>query len=89
MYIFCIAVGFRIKKKSDVEKFMNMSKGAFYWDDGKNDYWMEDGEVTSRPIFCRGNIFNPSVVEQNPQEVIWNQRKYINSKLRNLERGGY
>ena len=49
--IFIWRQDFRIKKKSDVEKFMNMSKGVFQWDDGENDYWMEDGEVTSRPTF--------------------------------------
>lgn len=80
--IFIWSKNFRIKKKSDVEEFMNMSKGEFHWDDGECDYWMEDGEVSSRPIFCRGNVFNPSVIERNPQEVIWNQRKYINRKLK-------
>ena len=78
--VFIWESSFRIKKKADVEKFLSM-KGQFHWEDDATDYWMSDGEVSSRPIFARDSIFNPSFVEQNPAEVIWNTRKYINKKL--------
>ena len=83
MIIFCIPAGFRIKTKQDAEKFLTISGGAFFWSDGETDYWMEHGTVTTRPVFMRGNIFNPYLDEgKGYADLIWKTRKYINRKLR-------
>lgn len=82
-YVFCWPRDFRIKTKADAEKFLTISKGAFYWSDGETDYWMENGTVTTRPVWMRGNIFNPYLDEgKGYADLIWKTRKYINARLR-------
>jgi len=81
MYIFCYPSDFRIRTKADAEKFLTISKGCFYWCDGLQDYYMEDGEVQIRPICGRGNIFFPMLVADKPADIIWKTRKHINAKL--------
>ena len=82
MYIFGYPANFRIRKKADAEKFLTISKGAFWWSDGKIDYWMENGTVSTRPVSMRGNIFNPYMDDgKGYTDLIWKNRKYINKKL--------
>ena len=81
MNIFCYPSNFRVRTKADAKKFLTISKGRFYWCDGDQDYYMEDGTVLSRPICGRGNMFFPMLVEDKPAEIIWKTRKYINAKL--------
>ena len=82
MNIFCYPSKFRIRTKKDAERFLTISKGAFYWTDGKTDYWMENGTVKFRPVFMRGNIFNPYLDDgSNYADIIWQTRKFINAKL--------
>ncbi|MBR3353821.1 MAG: hypothetical protein IKG47_00480 [Oscillospiraceae bacterium] len=82
MYIFSYPSNFRIRKKSDAERFLTISKGSFWWSDGQTDYMMEDGKVCTRPVFMRGNIFNPYMDDgKGYADLIWKTRKYINKKL--------
>lgn len=81
-HVFCYPSRFRIRTKEDAAKFLTISKGAFWWSDGETDYWMENGKVATRPVFMRGNIFNPYMcASEGYVDLIWNTRKYINKKL--------
>ena len=82
-YLFCYPADFRIRTKADAEKFLTISKGAFWWSDGKTDYHMEGGAVSTRPVWMRDNIFNPYLDEGSGYaDLIWKTRKFINAKLR-------
>lgn len=81
-YIFCWPANFRVRTKADAERFLTISKGAFFWTDGETDYWMENGTVKTRPVWMRGNIFNPYMDEgKGYADLIWKTRKYINARL--------
>lgn len=90
MYLFCWQKGFKIRKKADAEKLLNMANEScfghcdedFYWHDDKCDYYIspKQKEVFARPLFCRGNIFNPYFQELDPVGTIWKTRKYINAQ---------
>ena len=83
MNIFCYPADFRIKTKADAERFLTISKGAFFWCDGTFDYWMENGTVKMRPVLMRGSIFNPYLDEGSGYaDLIWKTRKYINAELK-------
>lgn len=90
MRIFMYRKSFKIRSKADAEKLLNMGtdpdfgrcEQEFYWHDEKNDYYIDPKrcEVFSRPLFCRGNIFNPYCQEVNAVDTIWKTRKCINAQ---------
>lgn len=94
MTIFCYPATFKIRKKSDAEKLLNMidedcfghATQDFYWHDDNMDYYISPKAklVYERPMFCRGNIFDPYCqAGMNFEEcvnLIWKQRKYINEQ---------
>ena len=81
---------YRIKKKADVETFLQkvLVKGCSYYVtdvDGDFDYCIDkdkDGEVIllMRAKRYRGDIFSPyfQVIDVNVAKFIWNNRKLIN-----------
>lgn len=96
MKVFCYRTDFRIKSKKDAEKFLNMATdpdfgkydGDLYWSDGETDYCLDAkrASVSTRPVFCRGDIFSPYFdegrgdVKRNAYiDTIWRTRKYINA----------
>lgn len=82
MSCFSYPSNFRIRTKADAERFLTISKGSFWWSDGETDYLMENGRITTRPVFMRGNIFNPYMdAGKGYADLIWKTRKYINAKL--------
>ena len=91
MRLFCYRVGFKVRSKADAVKLLNMiddpdfgrCEAELYWHDDHSDYYIspKHREVYERPIFCRGNIFNPYVQEPDPIETIWKTRKYINAQI--------
>lgn len=88
MNIFCWRYGFKIRKKADAEKLLNMASESdfghcdseFYWCDDKYDYciYPKRKEVGFRSQRERGNIFSPYFIVENPVDTIWKTRKYIN-----------
>lgn len=90
MRLFLYQADFKIRKKADAKKLLNMidesdfghAEQDFYWHDDEYDYYISPKrkEVYSRPIFCRGNIFNPYCQELNSLETIWKTRKFINAQ---------
>ena len=84
-------VTFKIRTKSDASRFLDMvdergfgkGDGEIYWYDDRNDYclYVKRKQVGSRPQFARGNIFFPYLIDDNPLEIIWKKRKYINQQL--------
>ena len=82
MVIFSWPSNFRIKSKADAERFLTISHGTLYWTDGETDYCLEDGKVSTRPVFCRGDIFAPYFRDSNGYaDLVWKTRKYINAIL--------
>ena len=93
MRIFIWRSGFKIRSKKDAEHFLNCHDSSdfghaeedIYWCDEKNDYCLypKYKRVGVRSQRERGNIFSPYLILENPVEVIWKTRKYINWQLFN------
>lgn len=86
MTLFCYPGGFKIKSKADARRFLEMAaEQPVYWHDDELDYCLQlthyEPDVATRPQGCRGNIFAPYVVEDDPVQTIWNTRKYINAQI--------
>lgn len=91
MIIFGYRHGFKIRSKKDAEQFLNChnesdfcyAEQEVYWNDGKDDFCLypDDKSVGYRSMSERGNIFSPYLILDNPVEVIWKNRKYINKQL--------
>ena len=55
-----------------------------YWTDGVTDYcfYYESGDVGTRPVWARGDIFHPYCVDSRDNlKIVWNTRKYINAQV--------
>lgn len=91
MRLFMYKVGFKIRSKKDAEHFLSATDSydfgrveqEVYWHDDVYDYCLypKSKEVGERPIWARGNIFHPYLIETDPVETIWKTRKYINAQL--------
>lgn len=90
MRLFMWPAFFKIRSKADAAKLLNMvnesdfghAEAEFYWHDDDNDYciYPKSKQVGQRPKFARGNIFFPYLILDNPVDVIWKNRKLINSQ---------
>ena len=91
MRLFISKAGFKIRTKADAEKFLNAGtdpdfgrvEEEIYWSDDTKDYCLYPvmKEVGFRSQRERGNIFAPYIIVDNPVDVIWKTRKWLNWQL--------